>query len=284
VRQQRTTNCVQVDPNTLDPELQHRVELLQTVTRQYRDAFLEHDLMSNSWDEYSRQVAAIRKLSPQQLSKVARVDALYFDFSPALNAQLKACGGNDAVLELQSTNGSLSGERFNTCYRSVLAASELQPLRARTGTYFLVADVFGIQPLPNPAKPEPKPEPKKPVVTAEQREQAELEAAESAEAQLTPEEREERRLAQQPVRDWLDAAAPDILACAGLPRLVVKVAIDEEGAALIQLRGERGGPPEEDCVREAAGTKTFEGGPLDIVHLVKPATPNDEDSPSKGGE
>lgn len=232
--------CAEQAPDRIDPALAERVAVLATVPAPQRDLFVHYDVSSQSWDAFALLVATVARLRPAQASEVEDPKRLYTAFSPEFDAALAQCLGADGVARVDVANsGSLSVQPNKPCLMALRGTADLGALRTRWGeTFYLATGVRGIEPVARPSAPEPE---EAPVASP-------LEVL---------------------VREWLDGAAPDILTCTSGDRLAVSVEVAADGAVSLSLQDELAGSPTEGCVRSALPDKTFEGGPLELIHLVR---------------
>jgi hypothetical protein len=233
--------CAAQAPETIDRGLAERVEALSQVPSPQRDLFVHYDVSSEDWDGFARLVAKVARLRPAQVAEVEDPTQLYTDFSPEFDAALTQCLGVDGVARVDvSPSGGLSVLPNKPCLMALRSSPELGLLRGRSGQSFvLAAGVRGVEPIARPSSEEA---PQEPVVSP-------LELA---------------------VRSWLDEAATDILACTKTDEATLNVQIDAEGATSVSLQDELAGTAAEGCARAALTDRRFEGGPLELLHQVRP--------------
>lgn len=233
--------CAAQGPDAIDRGLAERVEALGQVPTPQRDLFVHYDISSQDWDGFARLVASVARLRPGQVQEVEDPTRLYTNFSPEFDAALVQCLGVDGVARVDvSASGGLSVLPNKPCLMSLRSSPDLSVLRGRAGQSFVVAaGVRGIEPIARPGAEEPA---EVPVVSP-------LEVA---------------------VRGWLDEAATDILACTRTEKTALTVQVDTDGATSVSLPEELVGSAAEGCVRSALSERRFEGGPLEVLHLVRP--------------
>jgi hypothetical protein len=256
------TRCTPQETATLDPELVARSQLLFNLPKQKRDRFVASDILAGTWDSFAYEVAALGKLSDQQLENMQDQSVtLYTSFSAGFNEALKSCVGSDRVVEVWINNsGSFISYPDKRCLSELAVHPDLAFLRSEPGRrYVLATDVHGIVPLPRPAPN---------TVAAPAAQPAAAPVVDSA-SSVAP---TDNQALSAKVRADLDAAASDILTCTASDKMAVKAHVDEQGKATFSLMGALSGSGEEGCVRAALGARTFAPGPLDVVHLVKAAT------------
>ena len=274
------TRCTLQDEATRDPEVYVRAQLLYELPKAQRNAFISFDISQGDWETYSKAVAAAKLMTPEQVEDLGdRLRLLFVDFSEPFNRELRMCVHGDP-LEVRVGETYLGSPVRRDCAKALLLKPDLEPLKAHHGQVFvLVAGVYGVEPLPRPTLAAP---------TLDSADEAEGAVADNNTqagddpAKETPPEGHQSSAPSpaspevaQAVRDWLDASAPDILTCTDSERTAVSVRIDQNGGAAVSLRGKLSGGPEEQCVREALGDKSFDGGASEILHLVKAAAPSE---------
>lgn len=252
----KQARCVQQDPAGVDPALAERIEILNQVPPAQREALVHFDVSAQDWDGFAKTVASVNRLRPAQVTQVEDPRRLFTDFSAEFDAALTQCLGPDGVARVDvSASGGLTVSPNKPCLVSLRGAPDLGELRLRPGqSFYLASGVRGVEPVQRPGTEEPEPE----------------------EPEVSP--------LEIAVRDWLDANATDILACTNTDKAVINVRVDEEGQPTVSLRNELGETAAEGCVRSALPEHTFEEGAGEVVHLVRPPTPDPDVESDEAGE
>ncbi len=268
------TRCTPQETATLDPELVARSQLLFELPKPKRDRFVATDILAGTWDSFAYEVAALGKLSDQQLANMEDQSVtLYTSFSAGFNEALKSCVGSDRVVEVWINNGgSFVSYPDKQCLSELAAHPDLTFLRSEPGRrYALATDVHSIVPLPRPAAN---------TVAAPAAQPSAAPVADSASSAAPADD----EALSAKVRADLDAVASDILTCTASDKTAVKAHVDEQGKATYSLMGPLSGSGEEGCVRTALGSRSFAPGPLDVVHLVKAAPSTQAAEPAPGAK
>lgn len=271
------TECQLQQAHTEEPELRERARLLSGLPKTARDHFVEIDILALSWEEFSKRVQIAAKLSPQQLQEIEDLTTVFAGFSAGFNEQLRACSGQNGVYQLRVKQAGFVSRKHDRCAQNgLLASPEIAHLAdGQNKNYYLATDVFDIQPLPRKG-PLPPHSPAEPFPSAERMAGAGAEAPTTGPAVMPPASASQGGV-EASVRSWLDTQAAEVLECVGAERVPLLVHVSETGAASVKLRGQLSGSPEEGCVVSALGTRQFEAGPLDVVHLVKQAAAQQSD-------
>lgn len=252
----KQARCVQQDPAGIDPALAERIEILNQVPPAQREALVHFDVSAQDWDGFAKTVASVNRLRPAQVTQVDDPRRLFTDFSAEFDAALTQCLGPDGVARVDvSASGGLTVAPNKPCLVSLRGAQDLAELRLRPGqSFYLASGVRAVEPVQRPGTEEPEPE----------------------EPEVSP--------LEIAVRDWLDANATDILACTNTDKAVINVHVDEEGQTTVSLRDELAETAAEGCVRSALPERTFEEGAGEVVHLVRPPTPDPDTESDEAGE
>lgn len=238
-----TANCVEQAPETVDPALSERIQALTLVPLPQRGLFVHYDVSSQDWDGFAKTVASVARLRQSQVQEIEHPTRLHTEFSPEFNTALVNCLGAEGVARVDvSPSGGLTVAPSKPCLMALRGVPDMNALRERPNqSFYLAAGVYAVQPIERPG------------TEADEAEASALEIA---------------------VRDWLDGSASDILACTNTERAVVSVRVDEDGKARVSLREELAETVADGCVQSALPKdQIFEGGPGEVVHLVRPQAP-----------